>query len=90
MYNVHVKRYTVAQVRRRLAEALDGAERGEPVVIERRGVRFRLQAVRPPRRSRSGSGRGLIEFMDPALDAGNWSWTLQSGKLRFAARRRRA
>ena len=35
-----VKRYTVAQVRERLASALDEVERGVPVgVIERRGVR---------------------------------------------------
>ena len=38
LYNVHeMKRYTVAQVRERLASALDEVERGVPVVIERRG-----------------------------------------------------
>ena len=49
MYNVRMKRYTVAQVRERLSEALDSAEAGKPVVIERRGVRFRLEAARPAR-----------------------------------------
>lgn len=87
MYNVHMKRYTVAQVRRRLAEAFDCAERGEPVVIERRGVRFRLQPVRPGRRA--SFRRTLIEFLDPAVEAGRWSWTLASGKLRFSGGRRR-
>lgn len=87
MYNVHVKRYTVAQVRQRLAQAFDSAERGEPVVIERRGVRFRLEAVRP--RRRASSRRALIEFLDPAVEAGRWTWTWQSGGLRFSRRRRR-
>ena len=31
------KRYTVAAVRERLADALDEAEKGIPVIIERRG-----------------------------------------------------
>jgi antitoxin (DNA-binding transcriptional repressor) of toxin-antitoxin stability system len=86
MYNVHVKRYTVAQVRQRLAEAFDSAERGEPVVIERRGVRFRIEAVRP--RRRSSSPRALIDFLDPTVEAGCWSWTWGSGALRFSGRRR--
>jgi antitoxin (DNA-binding transcriptional repressor) of toxin-antitoxin stability system len=86
MYNVHVKRYTVAQVRQRLAEALDLAEGGEPVVIERRGVQFRLTAVRSRRRT---SRRSLIEILDPAVMEGRWTWSWQPGGLRFRPRRRR-
>ncbi len=53
LYNVHsVKRYTVAQVRERLASALDEVERGVPVVIERRGVRYVISLQ--PRKARAG------------------------------------
>jgi len=50
-----MKRCSSSELRSRLAEMLDTAERGEPVVIERRGTRFVLCAepVRPrTRRSR--------------------------------------
>jgi len=87
MYNVHMKRLTVAQARQRLAEALDTAERGEAVVIERGGVRFRLEALRP--RRRAGRRRALIEFMDPAVESGRWSWTWKAGTLRFSGSRQR-
>jgi antitoxin (DNA-binding transcriptional repressor) of toxin-antitoxin stability system len=87
MYNVHMKRYTVAQVRGRLADALDSAERGEPVVIERRGVRFRLEAVRAARRSRSP--KPLIASLDPDVESGRWSWSWRSGVLTFSGRGRR-
>jgi prevent-host-death family protein len=35
-----MKRYSASQARARLAEVLDAAQRGMPVVIERRGVRY--------------------------------------------------
>jgi antitoxin (DNA-binding transcriptional repressor) of toxin-antitoxin stability system len=82
-----MKRYTVAQARQRLAEALDSAAGGEPVVIERRGVRFRLEAVRPKRRA--SIRRPLIEFVDAAVEAGRWGWTWEAGELRFSGGRRR-
>jgi len=87
MYNVHVKRYTVAQARQRLAEAIDSAENGEPVIIERRGVRFRLEAVRP--RRRSARRVPLLDILDPAVSSGNWTWSLNAGRLRFKRRARR-
>ena len=40
-----MKRYSVALVRERLAEALNEVDRGIPVVIERRGVRYRVTRV---------------------------------------------
>jgi len=39
-----MKRYTTAQARKQFAELLDAAERGQDVVIERRGVLFVLHA----------------------------------------------
>jgi hypothetical protein len=80
MYNVRaVKRYSVNQVRMRLAEALDSAERGEAVVIERRGVRFKLESTKPaPRAKRAPS----LKILDPAIESGDWTW--RSGPDGFA------
>src|SRR5688500_12092129 len=55
VYNVHMFKYLkVAEARARFGEILDEAENGTPVVIERRGVRFRLVAepAAPSRMSR--------------------------------------
>jgi antitoxin (DNA-binding transcriptional repressor) of toxin-antitoxin stability system len=83
-----MKRYTVAMVRERLAEALDEAERGVPVVIERRGIRYVLRAEtaqkRRPRRRPS-----LLEIVDPSVAEGQWHWTWTSSGLRFGGRRSR-
>jgi antitoxin (DNA-binding transcriptional repressor) of toxin-antitoxin stability system len=82
-----VKRYTSSELRSRLAEMLDAAELGEPVVIERRGRRFVLRAepVRPrTRRSR----RPLIDILDPAVADGQWTWSWSSNGLTFSGRSR--
>ncbi|PYR89660.1 MAG: hypothetical protein DMF84_23310 [Acidobacteria bacterium] len=86
MYNVHVKKYTVSLVRERLSDALDQADRGESVLIERRGVTYRL-SVDTPRESRRARS-AQIEILDKAVEAGEWSWDWQDGQLRFRARRR--
>ena len=82
------KRYTVAQVRERLSDALDQAERGDAVIIERRGVRYQLALapVANPRRARAIS---RIEIVDPSIDAGEWSWNWSGRALTFRARRQR-
>ena len=83
-----MKRYTSSQVRERLAEVLDAAERGEDVIIERRGVRFAIRAegrTRSTRRPR----RPLIDIIDPAVADGEWTWTFRPRGLTFAPRRRR-
>ena len=87
MYNVHeMKRYTVAQVRERLASALDEVERGVPVVIERRGVRYLISVEsRKTRRARRPS---IIETVDPAIAAGQWTWTWTSRGVRLKRPRR--
>ena len=87
MYNMS-KRYTVGAVRERLAEALDEAEQGIPVIIERRGVRYRLtvepsgprpRAARPPR----------ITIVDPAVRRGDWSWDWTPDDFAFRGKPRR-
>jgi antitoxin (DNA-binding transcriptional repressor) of toxin-antitoxin stability system len=81
-----MKRYTVSQVRERLADALDEAERGVPVVIERKGVRYILaREVRKP--PAPGTGTPDIEILDPALDEGQWTWTWGRGGVKFSAKR---
>ena len=42
-----MKAYRVADARARFGNLLDEAERGDTVVIERNGVRFRLEDERP-------------------------------------------
>jgi hypothetical protein len=86
VYNVHMKKYTVSLVRERLSDALDQAERGESVLIERRGVTYRLSVEQPRRPRRAASPR--IEILDKAVEAGEWTWDWQDGELRFRARRR--
>ena len=82
-----MKRYTSSQVREQFADILDAAERGEDVIIERRGVRYvlRAESKRPsPKRRQS-----LITYMDPAVAAGQWTWDLGPNGLEFVDTRRR-
>ena len=76
------KRYTASVARERLADLLDAAEAGEPVVIERRGVRYTLAkaGATQPARVR----RALVVAADPAVVDGQWSWAWDEGGLSFA------
>ena len=86
--HVHVKKYTVSMVRERLSEALDEAQRGEPVFIQRQGVEYRL-TVEPARSRRKKAVAPRIEIVDPALSAGQWTWdSTAGGQLKFRSRRR--
>jgi hypothetical protein len=78
------KRYTVASVRERLAEALDQADKGVPVVIERRGVRYRLTVERPQKKAPSRR-RPRITVVDPAVLSGEWTWDWTPDGLAFTA-----
>jgi hypothetical protein len=77
----------VAVVRERLAEALDEADKGVPVIIERRGVRYRLTLDKPAARPRARR-KSRLEDIDPAILDGQWTWNWAPGGLRFRARRR--
>lgn len=86
-----MKRYTVAQARSNFSRLLDAAA-GEAVVIERRGARFRLEADRGNQRRtmrRTAASRSVIDYLDPAVAEGRWTWGWAEGGLRFTARRRR-
>jgi antitoxin (DNA-binding transcriptional repressor) of toxin-antitoxin stability system len=81
-----MKRYTVAQARQQFADLLDAAERGRPVVIERRGVRFVVEARSSNRRPRPR--KAIIRSVDRAVASGQWTWDWKADGLRFQARRR--
>jgi antitoxin (DNA-binding transcriptional repressor) of toxin-antitoxin stability system len=82
-YIVQMKRLSAAVARQRFSDLLDAAERGENVVIERRGVQFELvsRASAQGRRRR----RSVIEWIDPAVESGQWSWELGSNGLAFVS-----
>ena len=83
-----MKRYSTAQARERLADVLNEAERGAPVVIERRGVRYVLRAE--PARRGGRSRRSAIETLDPAVARGHWQWSWTPKGVRFGRTRPRS
>ena len=88
VYIVHaMKHWKVAEARARFGEILDEAEKGNPVVVERRGVRFRLvaEAAGP----RSAAPKPLFDYVDAALADGQWTWKSGPRGLTFSARKRR-
>jgi hypothetical protein len=84
MYNGHMKRYSVAEARARFSDLLDAAEHGEPAVIERRGIRF---VIRPETSPKRGSRPKMIDYVDPDVARGQWSWDWTSAGLEFKGRR---
>jgi hypothetical protein len=88
MYNVRVKRYSTAQARKHLADLLNAAEAGRPVLIERRGVRFLLQAESARSHRKGSRPRMTIEIVDPVIAEGEWTWTWGRRGVRFARPRR--
>jgi antitoxin (DNA-binding transcriptional repressor) of toxin-antitoxin stability system len=83
-----MKKYTVGLVRERLSEALDEAQRGEPVLIQREHVTYRL-SVEPEPVPRRRTPAPKIELLDPALADGQWTWSWSGGPLRYRAARRK-
>ncbi|HXG21916.1 MAG TPA: type II toxin-antitoxin system prevent-host-death family antitoxin [Methylomirabilota bacterium] len=81
-----MKRYTAAAARQQFSHVLDEAERGEAVIIERRGVRFRVQTEDPAMPKHAPAP--VIEFIDPAVAAGQWTWRWGPKGLRFVATKR--
>lgn len=83
-----MKDLKVAEARARFGELLDEAEKGRPVSIERRGVRFRVIAESSGK-SKSSTTAPLFEFVDASVAEGQWSWKPGLKGLAFAARRKR-
>ncbi len=83
-----MKRYTISQARKQLADVLNEAERAGSVVIERRDVRYVIRAEPKPRQH--ASRRSVIETLDPAVSAGQWEWKTVASGVRFSGRRPRS
>jgi len=78
----------VAEARARFGEILDAAEKGLPVVIERRGVRFRV--IAEAARKVVAADETVFDFVDPAVSSGQWTWRADATKgMQFAPRRKR-
>jgi antitoxin (DNA-binding transcriptional repressor) of toxin-antitoxin stability system len=80
------KRYTVAQVRERLSDALDQADRGVPVIIERRGTRYVLALAPASGVKRATRRTPRIEIVDAAVERGDWTWAATPRGLAFRPR----
>ena len=80
-----MKHYSASLVRERLSEALDYADRGEPVFIERKGVRYRLSLDSAARKRTRQPSR--IQVVDPAVAGGQWGWDWTATGPRFRARK---
>jgi len=81
-----MKHLKVAEARARFGEMLDQAEKGTPVVIERRGVRFKLTAE--PAGAVSKSKPALFDYIDAGVLSGQWTWASRAKGLAFAPRRK--
>lgn len=80
-----MKRYSAAQARQRLSELLDAAESKQDVVIERHGVQFSVQVLQKEEQPPTGSH---VAFLDPIVEAGEWTWEWTEGDLRVVDRAR--
>jgi prevent-host-death family protein len=88
VYNVQmIKFLKVAEARARFGEILDEAEKGTPVIIERRGVRFQLVAETD--RPSAKTSKQVFDFVDAGVMSGQWTWKPGAKGLAFAARRKR-
>jgi antitoxin (DNA-binding transcriptional repressor) of toxin-antitoxin stability system len=81
------KWYSASIARQRLSDLLDAAEAGQPVVIERRGVRYTLAKATPGKPPRTR--RRLVASADPAVAAGQWTWKWDESGLSFTSMRKR-
>ena len=80
-----MKKYSVSMVRERLSEALDAADKGQPVFIERRGVTYELIVQKEPRTRKKVARQ--IDILDRAIADGNWTWEWKKGDLELRTRR---
>ena len=82
-----MKTYGIADFRRQLAHVLDEAARGEHVIVERKGKRFRLVEERiGPRKQ---PPEPFFELTDDALLEG-WTWQWEEGEMQLRGSRRGA
>jgi hypothetical protein len=83
-----MKHYSAAQARVHLAQVLDLAEQGRDVVIERRGIRFTVRPLPLNERPPSKKTTPRIVVLDPAVEAGQWTWRWSEEGIEFVDRRK--
>ena len=77
-------RRTASEARRELFRLLDSVEKGEEVIVERRGTRFRLLLELRPEQKAT---HPLLSITDPDVLSGQWTWTADNtGQLEFQPR----
>lgn len=81
-----MKHYSASLFRQQVSRALDEAERGEMVIVERRGLRFRL--VQEPTAAEA-TPRPWLEVLDRRLLDSDWYWDWKPGQLKLRFRRPR-
>jgi hypothetical protein len=78
-------RYTASEARRELFRLLDSVEKGEEVILERKGIRFRLLLDRVSKDEEKPVKR--LEVVDREVLSGQWTWAAdRDGQLHFQAR----
>lgn len=80
-----MKRYTASELRQNLSRALDEVERGDPVVVDRRGQRFRIVADRPP--ARLAKAQPIFQVTDLNLLERGWTWSWNARGLSLQVRK---
>ena len=81
-----MKHLKVSEARAQFGEILDNAEKGLPVIIERRGVRFAVVVDKP---SAPATAAPLFAHVDPDVLSGQWTWKPKKAGLTLAPRRKR-
>jgi hypothetical protein len=84
-----MKRYTVSKAREQFADVLDEADRSGSVIIERGDVQYVIAPKAAAAKRRQPASPSVIESLDPAVQAGEWTWDWTPGGLRFKSRPRR-
>lgn len=85
MYTVHME-ISATESRKRLFELFDACDRGDDVRIVRRGTTYRLSVAGP--RKRPAKGSITVEWVDPAVERGQWTFEASSkGSVAFKARK---
>lgn len=89
MYNVQaMKHLKVAEARARFGDILDEAEKGNAVVIERRGILFRLVAESSSTRAAAPAASPFARIDEDVL-SGQWTWAAAAKGVRFSSRRKK-